>query len=98
MKTIIVKKNQTIYDIAAQYYGNCEAVSEIINNNPSLENDHEALTQAEIDTITNDMFYMDIALKQGLQIQIDTDSDRMLDNIIWEVQTDVTTYDHGTDN
>lgn len=39
MKTVKVEKNQTIYDIAVQEFGNVEAVFEILQDNSLLEID-----------------------------------------------------------
>ena len=39
MKTIKVKDNQILLDIALQYYGTAEAIAEILANNPGIKND-----------------------------------------------------------
>ena len=43
MRTISVKDNQTVLDIAMQYYGTVEAVSEILDINPGIKNDATSL-------------------------------------------------------
>ena len=43
MKTITVKARQTVYDIALEQYGTCEAVGEILALNPDVGNDPAAL-------------------------------------------------------
>lgn len=37
MKTIKVKDNQILLDIALQYYGTAEAIAEILANNPGIK-------------------------------------------------------------
>ena len=45
MTTATVKARQTVYDIALEQYGTCEAVGEILALNPQIANDPEALVQ-----------------------------------------------------
>lgn len=93
MKTVIVKSNQTIFDIAVENYGTVEAVGEIIRNNPGLTNEDSAKIAAGIDPITDKSFYIDLPVRTKTTILVDTDS-RMIDNtVIKEIEADVTTYD-----
>lgn len=88
MKKITVKPNQTVYDIAVEQYGTCEAVGKIMADNPELAN-------------ADDGFCFDLALKAGGTLLIDTDSRLMKKNILREIDKDVTTFDlnnYGTDN
>ncbi len=88
MKKVTVKPNQTIYDIAVEQYGTCEAVSKIMSDNPELAN-------------TDDGFRFDLALKAGGTLLIDADSRLMKKNILREIDKEVTTFDlndYGTDN
>ena len=39
MKTVTVKPNQTVFDILVEQYGTCEALAELLENNPNLENE-----------------------------------------------------------
>ena len=48
MTTATVKARQTVYDIALEQYGTCEAVGEILALNPQIANDPEALVQLGI--------------------------------------------------
>lgn len=89
---VTVKPNQTIFDLAAQYYGTCEAVSEILGNNPELTNEDAAKTAAGIDAVSDDSFYFDLPVKTGTVIKIDTDSRLLQKSVIKQIQTDVTTF------
>ena len=91
MKEVKVLRNQTIYDLAVQHYGTLEALSEIINNNPTLLNDKEALSAAGIDYFKDDEFYFDIPIAVGFALKIDTDS-FLLKKTITQEMTEVTTY------
>lgn len=97
MKTITAKANQTVYDIAVQYYGTAEAVEEIFRNNPDLRNDDRAKIEAGIDAVQDAYFYPDLAVQTGLPVLIDTDSP-LLKNSITREMNDVTTFDYGKDN
>lgn len=63
MKTVTVKPNQTVFDILVEQYGTCEALAELLENNPNLENepgaDGRAIPEAER------IFRLDIPLKDG---------------------------------
>lgn len=92
MQTITVKPNQTIFDIAVQYYGNAEAVGEILRNNPQLSNETAAKTAIGINAITDDNFYFDLPVKAGTALMIDTDSRYLQKSVIKQIDTDVTTF------
>ena len=77
MKTINVKRSQTIYDLALEQYGNVEAIAEIMANNPGLRNDPAALASLGINTIEDDGFYIGVSLLPGIAVSIDTDSPHM---------------------
>lgn len=101
MKKITVKPNQTVYDIAVSEYGTCEAVAEIITNNPDLSNDERAKVSTGIDPVSDKSLYFDLALKPGSTVLIDTDSRMINKNILREINKEVTTFDlkdYGTDN
>lgn len=101
MKKITVKPNQTVYDIAVTEYGTCEAVAEIIADNPELANDDRAKVETGVDPVKDKSFYFDLALKPGSTIFIDTDSRLINKNILREMNKEVTTFDlkdYGTDN
>lgn len=94
MKKVTVKRNQTVYDIAVTEYGTCEALPEILANNPGLENDEQAKISLGIDASKDKDFYFDLALKQGSTVMIDTDSRSLKKNIIREINNkEVTTFD-----
>lgn len=102
MKKVTVKRNQTIYDIAVEQYGTCEAIPEIIANNPGLENDEQSKISMGIDASKDKDFYFDLSLKQGNSVLIDTDSRLLKKNIIREITgKEVTTFDlqnYGTND
>lgn len=91
MKTVTVKPNQTIFDIAVENYGTCEAVGEILKNNPIVSNDKDALTALGIDYLSDTDFYIDVSIEPGFELQIDTDSKLIKTSVIREITTDVTT-------
>lgn len=93
MKTVTVKKNQTVYDIALEQYGTCEAVGELLHNNPDLRNDPEALAAQGIDGVTDSAFYLDVALQPGTQVIVDTDSSLMERLVVKELTSQITTYE-----
>lgn len=94
MQTIIVKLNQTIFDLAAEQYGTCEAIGEILKNNPDIRNDKAALTALGVDYLSDPEFYIDAPVEVGFKLQIDTDSKLIKTSITKEINTDVTTYDN----
>lgn len=101
MKKVTVKPNQTLYDIAVSEYGTCEAISELIANNPELSNDSQAKVAMGIDTVNDPDFYFDLPLNPGSVVLIDTDSRTLRKNILREITKEVTTFDlmdYGTDN
>lgn len=69
MRQILTAKNQTVYDIAVQEYGNVEAVFQIINDNPTLTNETGVILGAGVD--------FDLAgyIKEGTTINILETSD-----------------------
>ena len=93
MTTAIVKNNQTVYDLALEQYGTCEAIGELLNNNPDLRNDSEALAAQGIDGVKDPALYLYIALQPGLQVVIDNDSPLMECGIVKELSTEITTYE-----
>lgn len=93
MKKITVKPNQTVYDIAVSEYGTCEAVAEIMADNPDLSNDDRAKVSTGVDPVSDKSFYFDLALKPGNTVLIDTDSRLINKNIIREINKEVTTFD-----
>lgn len=95
MKTITVKKHQTLFDIALEQYGTCEAVGEILALNPGLENDPAALAQLGIDSIRHTAFYIDAAVAPGMRIRVDENSAWVRKNTLKELTNDITTYRHG---
>lgn len=52
MKKVTAKANQTIYDVAIEQYGTCEAVGKLMQDNPGMENDLQAVTEAGIEKAT----------------------------------------------
>lgn len=98
MTKIEVKPNQTIFDIALEQYGTCEAVSEMLRNNPEITNADAAKVALGIDPVKDRSFYLDLSVRPGLKVAIDPDSRLMRKNVTREIQTDITTFDHGTND
>lgn len=71
MKTVEVKDEQTLLDIALQHYGTAEAVGKILSDNPGLANEPSAVVEAGREL---GAFYPDIKLKVGSQVSVDDDS------------------------
>lgn len=89
MKTIEVKDEQILLDIALQYYGTAEAVGEIVANNPGLRNEPSAVVAAGREL---GPFYPDIKLKAGLAVNIDNESRLVKKTVVKKIETDITTY------
>lgn len=101
MKKVTVKRNQTVYDIAVEQYGTCEAIPLIISDNPDLINDEQVKVNVGIDPSKDTDFYFDLPLKSGSTAMIDTDSRLLKKNIVREIETEITTFDlkdYGTNN
>ena len=89
MKTIEVKDEQLLLDVALQYYGTAEALGEIVANNPGLCNEPSAVVAAGREL---GAFYPDIKLKVGLQVRIDDESRLAKKTVVKKIETDITTY------
>lgn len=92
METVIVKPNQTVFDLAAQHYGTCEAIGEILRNNPELTNEAAAKTALGINAVADKNFYIDLPVKTGTAVLIDTDSRLLQKSVIKQIETDITTF------
>ncbi|MFI3322081.1 MAG: hypothetical protein R3Y50_06105 [Rikenellaceae bacterium] len=89
MKTVNVEDNQTLLDIAMQYYGNAEAIGELLSNNPHLTNDAQSVIE-ENRSLAD--FYPDITLKIGLAVYIDDDSQLVRKTVVKKIDRSVNTY------
>lgn len=89
MKTIKVKDNQILLDIALQYYGTAEAVGELLVNNPGIRNEPQALVSAGRELGS---FYPDIKLQIGQLLRINDDSRTMIKTVVKKIENDVNTY------
>lgn len=85
---IKVEPNQTIYDIAVQYYGTCEAIGEIARLNPILINEF----RGQSPLLDTSLFYLDLPLKVGSEIKIDENSELHNRNITKQLTSPITTY------
>lgn len=92
MKTETVKPNQTILDLAVQHYGTCEAIGQILSDNPDIRNDKNALTALGIDYLAGMDFYPDVPVETGFALMVDTDSKLIKTSVIREINNDVTTF------
>lgn len=86
---IQTKENQTLRDVAIKYYGNIEALGELLNNNPHLLN-----------VVPLDTFSLDLPIAKGMVIEIDQTSYTERQNITRELKNlEINTYtDYGTNN
>lgn len=86
---IKTKENQTLRDVAIKYYGNIEAMGELLTNNPHLHN-----------VVPTDIFYLDLPIAEGLEIEIDQTSYAERQNITRELKDlEINTYtDYGTND
>lgn len=89
MKTIEVKDEQILLDVALQYYGTAEAMGEIIANNPGLKNEPSAVVEAGRDL---GPFYPDIKLAIGSLVRIDDDSRLVKKTVVKKIERNITTY------
>lgn len=89
MKTVEIKDEQTLLDIALQHYGTAEAVGKIISDNPDLSNEPSAVVEAGREL---GAFYPDIKLKAGTRANIDDDSRLMKKTVVKKIERDITTY------
>lgn len=75
MKIIVVKHNQSLRDIALQYYGTMEAMGEILTlNSTILINDKKALVAIGVDQVNDKAFYLDVAIEEGLNLIVDNEN------------------------
>ena len=79
---IKVTKNQTIYDIAKQYYGNVEAVAEVFEMNPNICNTQHVEYQ------------IDKPILVGSWIEINDRSYLKENNVIRNINKEITLYEN----
>lgn len=98
MKTVKVKPNQTVFDILVEQYGTCEALAEFLGNNSELENGAEAGVPDK-DSVSGRStpeamraFRLDLPVRAGSSVRIDTDSKLIKTSVVKEITTEVTTY------
>lgn len=94
MKTIKVEPNQTLYDLAVQYYGTVDGVEELMALNPGLQNDPKALTELGINTANQEnAFRFDVAVAPGSVLAFDETSKTIDDKVVRKIENQVTTYE-----
>ncbi|MCB6971817.1 MULTISPECIES: hypothetical protein [Butyricimonas] len=91
MKTITVEPNQTVFDLAIQYYGTTEGINEILEDN-TLENDDTSKIATGIDPVSDKDFYIDLPVKPGTTIIINTGSKLVKNSVTRDITTSVTTF------
>lgn len=89
MKTVSIQENQTLLDVALQYYGSAEAISDILQHNPGLKNPASALVK---EGRPLGRLYPDIKLEPGFRLRIDDDSRLQKKTVVKKITNDVTTY------
>jgi phage tail protein X len=94
MKIIKTEDNQTVLDIAMQYYGTAEAIGEIISLNPNLKNAPLEVLNTGYEDVES--LYLDIKLLENQPVNIDEKSNLMKKNVVKNINNPVTTYDNGT--
>lgn len=98
MKTVKVKPNQTVFDILVEQYGTCEALAEFLGNNPELANAPEAgvpdkgSVSGRLMPEAMRAFRLDLPVRAGSSVRIDTDSKLIKTSVVKEINTEVTTY------
>ena len=94
MKVIKTVRNQTLFDVAVKYCGTCEAVGELLADNPGLRNDPGALAGLGIDYVADSGFYVDAALLPGQEVRIATDSPILKQTVVKELKMkEINTFD-----
>jgi hypothetical protein len=84
MKTVTTLKNQTIFDLAVQEYGNVAAWEEIISLNPDLRNDYSTALDAGI-TYYPDEFDVAFPLLEAQEVTVDDESGLINRNYLREL-------------
>ena len=87
MRTIEIKNNQTLLDIALQYYGTAEAIEEILANNTGIKNDPLELVRSRRSLSD---FHPDIKLKEGTSLFINDNSLVIRKTVVKKI--DINTY------
>ena len=90
MKAVKVKENQTVFDIVVEQYGTCEALAEFLANNPELENEPAPAGRQVPEALQ--AFRLDLPVRAGSVVWVDTDSKAIKTSVIKEIDTEVTTY------
>ncbi|MCH5243415.1 MAG: LysM peptidoglycan-binding domain-containing protein [Lentimicrobiaceae bacterium] len=93
MKTIKTEPNQTIYDIAVQYYGTLDGVEELMTLNPDIKNDTKALVALGINTANQDhVFRFDVAIAPGSILVFNETSKTIDSRVVKKIEQPITTY------
>jgi hypothetical protein len=71
MKTVITTRNQTIFDIAAEHYGDVSKFDKVMELNPSLANDYTEARNLGIE-FNEDEFDMSFPLLENQSLLIDS--------------------------
>lgn len=98
---IKVRANQTIFDIAIEQYGTCDAVAEILslNSDRELINSPRSMVDVGIDYMSDSSLYLNLALQEGQTLTIDENSSLRKSSVIRELQgVEINTYNDGKDN
>lgn len=70
MRTITTLKNQTVFDIAIQHYGDVALFDKVVEMNTGLRNDYSAATASGVQ-FDYEVFDMSFPLLPGQQVLID---------------------------
>lgn len=96
MKIVQTVKNQTIFDIAVQEYGNAAAWEEILNLNPGLKNDYSSALAAQI-LYYPEEFDLAFPIMEGTKVFIETESDLANAKYLREIASKVVISFEGID-
>lgn len=87
-------KNQTIFDLALQYYGNVEAIEEILNNNTHLLTDYSVMSANGL-PFQSDVVYLSLPFIEGQKLYVDNESDYYKNKLASELgSTDIASFDN----
>lgn len=89
MKTIEVHEDQTVLDLALQYYGTADGVGDILRLNPRLANDPRRLAA---EGRQMNAFYPDLRLDPRQKVVIDDDGPVIRKPVVRKITRSITTY------
>jgi len=87
-------KNQTIFDLALQYYGTTEAIEEILKNNSHLLTDYAAMQENNI-PFQSDVIDLSLPFIEGQILYIDSESSYYQNKLVSEFKnSSISSFDN----